>query len=419
MHPRLRQRRAAVQRRSRRAFTLVELLVAITIFSILITLAIGAFRETDQDRASAGAQQLRSMIEGARSRAIHDQLPRGIRLLLGSHVPGQSGSRYVTSAIYIGAPEQFSGTLSRLDGETSGPFSPGDQMVDDDSDGTTDEADEYGWGANSDDTIVASVNSGTPGFTTTWRIRESAGVWLNLRRRKLLAHTGEYIGARIRIPAKSNTWFPIVDIDSPFGPTGSQAKPDRFPNDTPDPVVANAVRLTIAGQYPFAASPPHTISPGVTQDYAVVDADKVIEYVIELAPPILPGSNPQPLANGIAIDLDGSKLPTAWTSGGNYIDHLDILFTPRGDVTGPAAAAGVLCFVVANVDAIENGDRYAMADARYPALTTTDATGNGIKLNDRLVTLFTRTGLVTTSQVNHFDGTLSPYILGLTGKDAP
>ena len=93
------------------------MLVAITIFSILVTLSLQAFKETDLDRAKAGSQQLRSMIEGARSRAIHDRLPRGIRLMLGSNDPNDPSSRYVTSIVYIGAPEQFAGTLDDLDGD--------------------------------------------------------------------------------------------------------------------------------------------------------------------------------------------------------------------------------------------------------------------------------------------------------------
>ncbi len=393
----------------RPAFTLIELLVAVAIFAILVTLALGAFRESDQDRAAAAAQQLRSMIEGARSRAIHDQMPRGIRLIL-----DPNNRSTVTSIIYIGAPEQYVGVLNNLDGDTNNPaFQPGLPGVDDDMNGEPDDASEYGWKDLPEavrDDILASVDplpAGTPGFTPEWTIRERTGKWRNLMRRGLLTHTGNYIGARIRIPAKSQTWFPIVDV----------ASSSMFPDD---------VTITIAGQYPYSSVRPYL--DGTTGYHAKVNRDTVLEYVLELAPPILPGSTPQALPAGVAIDLEGSRLPPNWLNGTSF---MDILFTPRGDVTGSAAAAGVINLVIADVEAISNG-------SRYPAPPTSPPTGwappppawagvlqpdpnAGIVLNDRLVTLFTRTGLVTTSQVNHFDfgPTRSPYEFGLAGKDAP
>ena len=423
----------------RPAFTLVELLVAITIFAILSTLALSAFRETDQDRAKASAQLLRSMIEGARSRAIHDQAPRGIRLILDPVVdPTTNRRRMVTSVVYIGAPEQFAGVLDDPDGDgrhtNQLDVSPRDGLIDqglpnqgqpvfsepgrpgfdDDNDGMVDN-DEFEFGArNSDDAIVATVNNGTtPGFTTEWRIRENV-VWPVLRRRKLLAHTGEFIGARIKIPARANVWFPIVDIDSPFGPMGTDPHPDSFPNDDPDPVVANAVRLTIAGEYPFVDPQQHNYGGGVTQERAKVNANTLIEYVLELAPPILPGTTPQALASGVAIDLDGSKIPPSWIQGTGYIDQLDILFSPRGEVIGSAAAAGVMHFVLAHTEDIVEAQLTA---TRSP---NTNAVIPNPQKPERLVTLFTRTGQVTTSEVNRFGlYNNQPYDLALAGKDAP
>ena len=143
------------------------------------------------------------------------------------------------------------------------------------------------------------------------------------------------------------------------------------------------------------------------------------------------------MPSGVAIDLDGSRLPAAWTSGGIYGTQLDILFSPRGEVIGSAAAAGVMNFIVADVQNITAAvqeqiagvpvamRKFRYADQRSPALRVEDPSNPAadpelpVKINDRLVTLFARTGQVTTSQVNHFDGTLSPYEFGLAGKDAP
>lgn len=376
----------------RGGFTLVELLVAIAIFVILATIAISAFKESDQDRAAAGAQQLRSMIEGARSRAIHDQLPRGLRLLLDPNNP-----RMVTALVYIGAPRQYRRTLTlqELLGPDGVPGSPGD----DDGDGIAENDSEYGWDG-SDDALKATAATSPGPFTPVWTITEYLR-WPNLYDRELLRPTSEFRGARIKIPAAKGNWFPITRVTRTTSP--------------------NAVAITIAGQYgdyPFVQRRVNHNNPSFEPEYYAAigtgnpaPATKGIDYILELAPPILPGSRPQPLANGIAIDLDGSKLPPAWQSGGSYIPRMDILFSPRGDVIGDAGVEGILHFVIADVEDIANGNRYPTGDQRRPALQ--------VQKKDRLVTLFTRTGLVLTSPVNHFDNTASPYEYALLGKDAP
>ncbi len=398
--------RSAARRRTldppcvREGFTLVELLVAIAIFVILATIAISAFQESDQDRAAAGAQQLRSMLEGARSRAIHDRLPRGLRLLLDPNNPGM-----VTSLVYIGAPRQYRRTLTlpELLGADGHPGTNGD----DDSDGVTTDMNldgipdtedfEYGW-QGSDDAIQATAATSPGPFTPVWTITEYVR-WPNLYDRGLLRPTSEFRGARIKIPADNGNWFPITQVTRTTSP--------------------QAVTITIAGQYgPRVQRRLNHNNPAFEPEYYAAigtgnpePATNGIEYILELAPPILPGSSPKPLANGIAIDLDGSKLPTAWGTGGNYLPRMDILFSPRGDVIGDAGAAGILHFILADVEDIANGTRYTAPDQRAPALR--------VEKKDRLVTLFTRTGLVLTSPVNHFDATASPYEYALLGKDAP
>lgn len=352
-------------RKSRRGFTLVELLISISIFVILATLALSAFRETDQDRAAAGAQQLRSMFEGARSRAIHDGQLRGIRLVLESASPNDPRSKTVTSLVYIGAPRLYEGTLAVGD--------------------------------------ISSDTANPPNWTLT--DSTSSHVWLNLVKRGLLIEQDDdtatagivewspIAGVRIEVPADSGRWFRLKRRGSYIS--------------------GNTVTLGIAGHYEPSAynGSNYDVTPPASGE---------ISYRLELAPPILPGAAPKPLANGIAIDLVACKLPNAWRDDsmttGDLTDDLfstsmDILFSPRGDVVGNAAAAGVLNFVIADVGDIANGNRYPSADKRYPLLQS--------EKPDRLVTLFTRTGLVITSQLNHFDGTDNPYALALQGQDAP
>ena len=64
----------------RDGFTLIELLVVIGILLLLATLAVAAYRGvTSADRVSGAARNFKTSLEGARSRAIADGQPRGIR----------------------------------------------------------------------------------------------------------------------------------------------------------------------------------------------------------------------------------------------------------------------------------------------------------------------------------------------------
>lgn len=70
----------------RPAFTLIELLVAMAIFVLLATIAIGAYRGlSDTDRLRQGTSDVLGSFNKARSAAIHDKLPRGVRFLYNSN----------------------------------------------------------------------------------------------------------------------------------------------------------------------------------------------------------------------------------------------------------------------------------------------------------------------------------------------
>jgi hypothetical protein len=73
---------------------------------------------------------------------------------------------------------------------------------------------------------------------------------------------------------------------------------------------------------------------------------------------VLPNQEPRPLGTGIVIDLDNSRVPGTWRTGGvgsAYTQYLDVLFTPRGTVTGASAGDGTIHLVLAPVqDTVNN-----------------------------------------------------------------
>lgn len=94
------------RRYSRAGFSLVELLVSITIFIILATLALSAFRDSKHDKVAAAARQLGASFHGAHSRAGKSVEPRGIRLLRDKQNPA-----LISGTQYIGQAQMYDGTL--------------------------------------------------------------------------------------------------------------------------------------------------------------------------------------------------------------------------------------------------------------------------------------------------------------------
>jgi len=75
---------------SRRGFSLVELVVVISILLVLATAAAwGVSTTRGADRPAAGARVLQAQLLGARDRASQAREPRGVRLLRDSQNPGQ------------------------------------------------------------------------------------------------------------------------------------------------------------------------------------------------------------------------------------------------------------------------------------------------------------------------------------------
>lgn len=322
-------------------FTLLELLIAVSILLILLAITATAIRvNSDADRVRGGARTLQSYMLGAKDRAIYAQAPRGVRFLRDG-----TNDRTVTSMVYVEPTEPWTGQVRVLPMNTA-----------------------VSW--DSATNPMRRVRIGDPNQIPNWTQLNSRGLLTP--------------GLRIRIPANSRgTWY-VVQAVSVGGSNQDLLLTTEIRNPT---------------------------STGELLEQAE----------IELPPSVMQNAEPVPLPRGVVIDLDrcsanpsatngaGARLPPAWrvgppvgTSSFSYTNRMDLMFSPRGSITGLAAAAGVIHFYLTDQTAADltlNAGFGANPAAPLPA-GIEPSTGVPDKL---LVSVFTRTGNVVVSPVNATD----------------
>ncbi len=365
----------------RGGFTLVELLVVITIIVILLTMTLLTVNFSNEgDRVKGAAGQVQSFLAGARDRAIYAKEPRGVRFFVNPENP-----RAVNTMAYIApggswsSPENSSGIrFERVDINGDGDF--------------LDTNLEFPTGSgvfrNEPDIFVVRGNS-NPG-------------WWNLKRRGWLVD-----GLRIRIPkGPSGNWYPIDTrmIDVTAAPTSEQV---------------------LLLQIPFA-------------DKTAITSDREFTYEIELPSKLL-AQDPAILPESVVIDLDASKIPDGWRpqfgiNSGNYSGYMDVLFSPRGNILGDAAGAGVMHLYVGDAeDSLFLKEQFEAAYKHYhgvgtrpkyasdssfvpmdeisegfwrPASATSPPSplppSNYMLKDRRIVSIFTQTGAVSVHEVNGY-----------------
>ncbi len=342
----------------RAGFTLVELLVAMSILVVLATLTVSGFRSTqDADRVGEAASTLRAALEGARSRAIRFEEKRGIRLLL-----DPTDKRRVTSVVQLVEGEEIRGKLRfEFDYDESG---------DTDSMGK-------------------------------WRVIQQApkpGEREDFIRWKDLQDKG-YLRAGTTISVGNDT-FTIQRFSASGAGDGGVA------------LVLNEAYLkaenTSGDWVPKDADPDDVSSPGTFGLDGSV-ASRAVPYSLKLAPTPLEGAAPVTFPVNTCIDLDGSNVPDTWrpsrngtgalgSSAGTYGPEnkasvnsplaMDIMFTQRGVVDRELVGEGFLQFRMAHVqDVLDARDRVpdfwtiiptCVQNPKYPAKVVTLVTQSGM-----------------------------------------
>ncbi len=318
-------------------FTLVEMLVVIVIMLVLMSVTVTVINiSLDGERVRSGSRQMQSLLMGARDRAIHQQLPRGVRFEID---PSSPQSRpLVRSMIYIGASQNWS------QGSVSVHRNPNNNGLPDLIRGEFTEWFVLRYGED-----LPGPQGQTPNGTLDSGEDRNGNTLLDL---------GPLVdGARIKLGSR---WYTITT-------TSLLSVNDQWLRISP-PLVD-----------PQPTDEPYPAIP--TRPIAARFADG--DYEMTLQPRVLANSQPLQLPAGVVLDLSYCRLPNAlWLQQGYR--YRDILFSPRGSVIGSTAAAGVIHLLL--------NDQVDCIAGRAPWVA-------GNEGDKRVVSLFTRTGNVSTSEL--------------------
>lgn len=379
--------------KTRRGFTLVELMVTVGIMLLLAVITASAVSVTTQrDKVRAAARQVQSLLAGARDRAIYAKQPRGVRLFL-----DPTNNRTVSSMVYIqSTPPWTSGNiqLERFDANNDGV------------------ADDFVLGVANPS---AKVIRGFDNDTSPQHVMQTPTNWKDLWHRGVL-----HDGLRVRLPGDASGRYYVVSTSLLANATDPGVTPYYPP------------RLILTT--PYSESSDNISNPSSVQAFVHGGAKT---YSLDLANSLLANSDIVTLPKGTVIHLDrctsasnvdlqptkrGDKLPSGWKispsadpSGFDYSPEMDIMFSPRGTITGSAAQKGLIHLYLADQkDADRDRNVYwptnAISAPEYGPAT------DGYERGDKCVlSIFTKTGMVSTSNIA---SNADPFKFSETGEVA-
>jgi prepilin-type N-terminal cleavage/methylation domain-containing protein len=317
-------------RNQSRGFTMIELLVVITILLVLSTLVYAVYNANgNSDRTRSAARIGQSAFLGAKDRALFAKELRGVRLIRDITDP-----TLVTGFVYLAPlPDQVTGNLTGQPPQNTVTLARPNLP-------------------NTDATQLIIANP----TATAWYGQDQRGLW-------------PANAMLIRIPAQTGTWYHLSRQQSTAPYWGT--------------IDANG-NLNLTLQTPYQAGKPY---PPNTNAIDVTDSDASCE--VQLGNDLLPFHAPIALPSSVVIDLDFSSPNVAgqWPAAPTPA-NIDIMFSPRGMITGPLAALGPIHFLLNSLaDATQN-------------LNPIDPKNRGDKL---ILTVFPQTGLVSTFPIDPTD----------------
>lgn len=384
---------------SRAGFSLIELLVSISIFVILATLALSAFRDSKHDKMASASRQISASIGGARSRAAKSAEPRGIRLLRDKQDPS-----LISGLQYVGQSQLYDGTLR------------------------------------------VQINSAG----VVQLVCQQVGEWMNLQDEGQLKP-----GVKVFIRNYNPGFIPSIAFPVPTPENSSGGRWYTIATEGYDPNnnIVQIVGMIDGATWVQPVAGPLSggtwqVYPDFTPAGVGLSNTHAIPYLLRLSPQELPETEPINLPPGAVVDLFSSRTPSAWEnfedlnqnglldgtedsnpngnpsrSGRNngILDDVqfDIPVSPNGTVTGPLNGSGPIYLYLCARDDVDrmramlstsNGGVYGV---NYSPLLIPGDFENGYgpdhpSSERRLICIIPQTGLVYISAVNGYDSEADP-----------
>src|SRR5262249_44538562 len=207
---------------------------------------------------------------------------------------------------------------------------------------------------------------------TTWYQQDQNGIW-------------PPSGVQIRIPYQTGQWLNLA----------------RVQNSPPYWGTMNGTTLQLTLQVPYQGGQPY---PPNVDAIPITDANASCD--IQLGNDLLPFHQPIQLSSGIVIDLKfcSTNVQTLAGIGGTTTPYVDIMFSPRGGVSGYLSALGPLHFLLRDLKSATAG-----VDPRNLAAVQT------ANAELMVLTVFPQTGLVQVFEVDPAD--LADNTSGTAGAD--
>lgn len=407
-------------RNDRSGFTLVELLVSISIFVILLTIAIGAIDLSSGNRGlSSGANQLQSAIEGARSRAAKLQRNVGLRFILNDRIDNTATSNEVANTSYIEYVAALEPTLCSV------------EVFDDDiADPSNPYRVELGFPLNDAQVLGQLISSGA--FTRSAKIQ----LYLPDANNPTIVDTdlGTYSFTPTSTPSSTMYINPPLKVnDTLVGVPNAPA---------PNNVLRLFARITFDGLLPLPNESPIQLAKDVVIDWKSSKPPREWEKLITINTawqPLTPYEKGASIYenNRYFICLDRGISGTSanepnWAAvaeNGSVADatvrwrafqqpSFELVFNPRGNIQGSIVSNGIIHFVLASKDDVLKG-RNLFGDGGATGQTDNEL---NFEREHRILTIFTQTGFTSISPANLVDANNDnsaddPYRYALEGVE--